>query len=79
MKRQRTTNAGDLMKEIQEQDLMAPIGGLRDDGAQPNSGISCVTAVTALTAWSHDKITRKFGCGEALTLSAECNTTGNAC
>lgn len=81
MKRKRNLNAGDLMHEIQEQDLMAPVGGLKDDGAEPQSVLSVLSAIsafTALTAWSHDKATRKFGCGEVLTASAECNG-GNAC
>lgn len=69
------------MKEIQEQDLMAPVGGLKGEGADAQSVsavISAITAVTALTAWSHDKATRKFKCGEVLTVSAECNS-GKPC
>ncbi len=79
MKRQNSIVAGDLMKEIQEQDLMAPVGGYGEGNPQPLSGVSCATAITALSAWSHDKITRKFGCGEMLTASAECSFSGNAC
>jgi hypothetical protein len=73
--------AGDMMLEIQEQDLAAPVGGSVEGGDEQNVTpvISAVTAVSALSAWSHDKITRKFKCGEVLTASAECSTTGNAC
>ena len=72
--------AGDMMLEIQDQDLAAPVGGSVEGGEETNTTpiISAVTAVSALTAWSHDKATRKFRCGEVLTASAECNG-GNAC
>lgn len=82
MKRQRNMNVGDLMHEIQEQDLMAPVGGIKDDGAEPQSILSVLSAIsafTALSAWSHDKATRKFGCGEILTASAECSASGSPC
>ncbi len=78
MKRRENSMAGDLMKEIQEQDLMVPVGGQQNGGDEQQGVVSAITAITALTAWSHDKITRKFGCGEVLTFSAECNG-GKAC
>ncbi|QTE69793.1 plantaricin C family lantibiotic [Aristaeella hokkaidonensis] len=82
MNKKRSFVVGDLMQEIQEQDLMVPVGGAVDGGGNRVQSvltvISAITAITGLTAWSNDKATRKFKCGEVLTLSAECNG-GTAC
>lgn len=65
---------GDLMKEIQDQDLMAPVGGSTD-----SSETHIISLISLLTVWSNEIITKKFGCGLVFTVSAECRSDGKPC
>ncbi|ACM60207.1 hypothetical protein B0S90_1400 [Caldicellulosiruptor bescii] len=69
--------AGDIVKEIQEQNLPEQAGG-----GTPTVVVGVISAVTAVTnlAFSIDQaITKYYACSLVYTYSAECRSDGRSC
>ncbi len=65
--------AGDIVKEIQEQNLPEQAGG------GTLGVISAITAVTNLAFSIDQAITKYYACSLVFTYSAECRSDGRSC
>lgn len=65
-----TNPVGDIVQEIEEQDIVGLVGGNFEK-------IGSIPAITALGAINNEILTKRYNCGAIITVSAKCQVNAN--